>query len=106
MTLHVFLILLLICSVFTALTVEGIKKLLTDGESRKANVMAAIVSVVLALIAGFGYVAFFEVIINAQYIFTIIALCFLSWLCAMVGYDKVMQAIGQIVNSNVDKLDK
>lgn len=98
MNLHVFLIMLLACSVLTTLTVEGIKKMLTDGESKRANIIAAIVAVTLALIIGLGYAVIFAITIDVQYGVTIFALCFLSWLCAMVGYDKVMQAVDQIVN--------
>ena len=99
MSLHVFLIMLLICSVFTSLTVEGIKKMFTHGEAGKANFIAAIVAVVLAIVIGIGYAIIFAVTVNATYVVLIIALCFLSWLCAMVGYDKVIQAISQITES-------
>lgn len=97
MTLHIFLIMLLACSILTSLTVEGIKKMFTNGESRKANILAAIVAIVLALIIGIGYAVIYAVVIDVQYIVFIVALCFLSWLCAMVGYDKVVQAIAQIM---------
>lgn len=96
MTLHVFLIMLLACSIFTSLTVEAIKMMFTDGESRKANIIAAAVAIVLAIIIGFGYAVLFAVAVTVQYVIMIIALCFLSWLCAMLGYDKVVQAITQI----------
>lgn len=96
MTLQVFLIMLIACSVFTTLTVEGIKKMFAGGKASKANILAAIVAVVLAIAVGFGYAAIFMIVVNAQYIIAIIGLCFLSWLCAMVGYDKVVQAVKQI----------
>lgn len=99
MTLHVFLIMLLACSILTTLTVEAIKKMFTDGEAKKANIIAAIVAVVLAIVIGIGYAIIFAVTINATYVVFIIALCFLSWLCAMVGYDKVVQAITQITEA-------
>lgn len=92
MTLHVFLIMLLACSVFTALTVEGIKEMF----SIKANLTAAIVAVLIAIAVGAFYAIVFTVAVTAQYVVAIIVLCFLSWLCAMVGYDKVVQAISQI----------
>ncbi len=98
MTLHIFLIMLLACSTLTSLTVEAIKKMFTDGEARKANLIAAIVAIVLAIIIGLGYAFIFTVAITAQYITLVVALCFLSWLCAMVGYDKVVQAIHQIID--------
>ena len=96
MTLHVFLIMLLACSVFTALTVEAIKTMFSGGKSARVNLMAAIVAVVIAIMVGVVYAIWFAVVVNLQYIVMVIALCFLSWLCAMVGYDKVVQAITQI----------
>lgn len=99
MTLQVFLIMLLACSILTTLTVEAIKKMFTNGESRRANIIAAIVAVVLAIVIGIGYAIIFAVTVNATYIVFVIALCFLSWLCAMVGYDKVIQAITQITEA-------
>lgn len=97
MTLHVFLIMLLACSILTTLTVEGIKKM--SGENKRANIVAAIVAVVLAILIGIIYAILFSVVVNASYIVIIGALCFFSWLCAMVGYDKVIQAIDQIAKS-------
>lgn len=96
MSLQVFLMLLLIVSVLTGLTVEGVKKLLDErGKSYHANALAGIVSVVLSVLVGAGY----EILISGNLTATIavylIALVFLSWLCAMVGYDKVIQAISQ-----------
>ena len=96
MSLQVFLMLLLIVSVLTGLTVEGVKKLLDErGKTYHANAMAGIVSVGLSVLVGVGY----EILISGNLTATIavylIALVFLSWLCAMVGYDKVIQAISQ-----------
>lgn len=98
MTIEVFLTMLLACSILTMLTVEAIKKMFTNGEARKANIVAAIVSIVLAVAIAIIYAIMFTVTVDAQYIVMIVALCFLSWLCSMVGYDKVVQAIAQITS--------
>lgn len=100
MTIEIFLMMLLVCSILTTLTVEAIKKMFTDGESRKANIVAAVVAIVLAVAIAIIYAIMFTVTVNAQYIVMIITLCYLSWLCAMVGYDKVVQAIAQITGKN------
>lgn len=100
MTMEIFLMMLLACSVLTTLTVEAIKKMFTNGESRKANIIAAIVAIILAIAIAVIYAILFGVIVNIQYIVMIITLCFLSWLCAMVGYDKVIQAIAQITGKS------
>lgn len=97
MTIEIFLVMLLACSILTTLTVEAIKKMFTAGESRKANIIAAVVAIALAIAIGIIYAVMFTIAVTAQYIVAIVALCFLSWLCAMVGYDKVVQAIEQVI---------
>lgn len=95
MEMHVFLVMLLACSLLTSLTVEAIKRM-SEGEGKRWNVMVAVVAVILAVAIGVAYAVMAGVVVTAQYVVIIIALCFLSWLCAMVGYDKVIQAIEQI----------
>lgn len=96
MTLEVFLILLLAVSIFTTLTVEGIKKFAGEKYNASSNVVAGVVAIVLGAVFGVCYCVFAQVAITSQIIILLIALVFLSWLCAMVGYDKVIQAIMQI----------
>ncbi len=92
-----FLMLLIGVSVFTALVTEAIKKIMDEvGKSYKSNILAGVVSVALSVLAGAGYMVMVEDQINAKMAVILIALVLLSWLCAMVGYDKVMQAITQI----------
>ena len=61
-----------------------------------ANILSAIVSTVLSIAVSAGYIVYTGTALTAQLIVLIIALIFLSWLCSMVGYDKVTQAIAQI----------
>ena len=42
-----------------------------------------------------GYMILTETLMNEKMAVILIALVLLSWLCAMVGYDKVIQAISQ-----------
>lgn len=96
MTLHVFLTLLFIVSVFTSLFTEGIKNCLSErGKTYHSNALAGCVSVVLSLLVGIAYVIMVQATVNAIMVVYLIALILLSWLVAMVGYDKVMQAIAQ-----------
>lgn len=95
MEMHVFLVMLLACSLLTSLTVEAIKRM-NEGEGKRWNVMVAVVAVILAVAIGAAYAVMTGIAVTAQYVVIIVALCFLSWLCAMVGYDKVIQAIEQI----------
>ena len=52
-------------------------------------------SLVLSVAVGAAYIILTESAINAQMAVYLIALMLLSWLSAMVGYDKVIQAISQ-----------
>jgi hypothetical protein len=93
---EIFLLGLLIVSAFTSLVTEAVKKLLQECKvTCGANTLVAIVSAVLSTAVGIGYVVLAGITFTAQAIVCIIALIFLSWLCAMVGYDKVIQVITQ-----------
>lgn len=105
MSLHVFLVLLLMVSSLTSLTVEGIKKLLDEsGRSYYSNLLAGMTAIVLSFCVGIGYEIFIRAGVTGQEILYLIALIFLSWLCSMVGYDKVVQAIRQFgITESEDK---
>lgn len=97
MTLELFLIMLLIVSTLTSLTTESIKKMLAEaGKKYYSNVLVGCVAVVVSMIVGIAYIILAQTVLNAQMAVYLIALVFLSWLSAMVGYDKVIQAISQI----------
>ena len=84
-------------AVFTSLTVEGIKKILDDlGKKYSANILAAIVAVILTVAASAGYIVYTNTPLTPQVFVEAVAMTFLAFLCATVGYDKVVQAIKQI----------
>ena len=92
---------LIIVSVLTSLVTESIKKILDELEKNySANLLAGIVAVVLSAAYGVGYAILSEISISAALIVYLICLVFLSWLCAMTGYDKVKQAIEQITSED------
>lgn len=96
MTSEVFLMGLFIISVLTSLVTEGIKKWLTErGKTYHANALAGYVAVILSVLIAAGYIILTEATLNAQMAVYLIALMLLSWLSAMLGYDKVIQAISQ-----------
>ena len=106
-SLQVFMIGVLITSTFTGLTTEAIKKILAErGKSYYANSLAGIVSLVLSFAIGIGYMLTSNVTFNAQFGVCLVALVFVSWLCAMVGYDKVVQTISQLKTSTIESADK
>lgn len=93
MNLSAFIFLLTICSTMTGLITEAIKKMVTVKEP---NLVAGIVSVFTAAIVGLGYVILNDIAIDLTVIMAIVVLIIFSWLCAMLGYDKVIQTITQI----------
>lgn len=88
---------LALISGLTTLTVEAIKKLLNDKQIQySSNLLAAIVAVVLTLCVSVAYVLYFAVPMSVQVIISVIALIYLSFLCATIGFDKIKQLIEQI----------
>ena len=93
MTLEIFLLGLMIVSIFTGLFTEGIKKLLDEMTVKyHSNFLAGGVAVVLSTLVGAGYL----ILTETKMAVYLIALVLLSWLASMVGYDKVIQAIAQL----------
>jgi len=86
---------LAIISVLTSLTVEALKKLLGD-RHYSSNLLAVIVSVVLTIAICAGYLIYTATALTPQIIVIIIALIFLSFLSATVGFDKVKQLLEQL----------
>ena len=93
---EVFLIGLSIVSVLTGVVTEAVKHMLTACKKNyQANVLSGIVAALLSAAIGIGYVILVSASFTPQVIVCIIALAFMSWLSAMVGYDKVIQIINQ-----------
>lgn len=89
---------LLAVSLFTSLTVQAIKTILKDfKKDLPNNTLASIVSVVLAAALSVGYAIIKDIPFSLSYLVCSIALAFLGFLCATNGYDKVKQAIEQLV---------
>lgn len=102
--LETFLLGLLIVSALTGLVTEAIKKIIAERNATyRANTLAGLVSLVLSAAVGTGYILLSGIGFTTQVIVYLIALLFLSWLCAMVGYDKVMQTISQFKSQGKDE---
>lgn len=90
-TFDIFLMGLMVVSTLTGLTTEAIKKIMAEHNFKyQANTLAAIVSVVLSVVFSVCYLTMQGLAFTAPIAVCIIALTFMSWLCAMVGYDKVV----------------
>lgn len=98
-SLQTFFLGLMITSTLSGLVTEAIKKILTEqNKSYHANTLAGIVAAILSIAISIGYILVTNIGFTTQTIIYTIALVFMSWLCAMVGYDKVAQTLAQIKN--------
>jgi uncharacterized membrane protein YkgB len=97
MSTELFLFLLLAVSLLTGLMVEALKKLLDEhNKIYRTNTLAGIVAIVLSVAVFAGYIVLTGSTFNSALVVYLIALVFLSWLCAMLGYDKVIQTLSQL----------
>lgn len=88
---------LLIVSLLTNLTVEGIKKLLDEsGKTYSSNVLAACFAVVIACAVSAIYLIMNDIAFSLKIGVQIVVLMYLGFLISTVGYDKVIQMIVQI----------
>ena len=85
---------LAIISALTSLTVEGIKKL--AGDKYSYNAMAVVVALVLTVLGSVLYIVYYAIPVTAQAIVSVIALTYLSFLSATIGYDKIRELLEQL----------
>lgn len=91
---------LLIVSLLTNLTVEGIKKLLEGtNKTYSSNILAAILSTVIAGAVCVIYLVMNDIAFSVKIGVEIVILVYLGFLVSTVGYDKVLQTIKQIQTS-------
>ena len=91
---------LLVVSLLTNFTVEGVKKLLNEsGKSYSSNVLAAILSIVLSGGVCVVYLIMNDVSFSLKIGVEIAVLMYLGFLVSTVGYDKVLQMLKQIQNA-------
>lgn len=88
---------LLLISVTTNLTVEGIKKLLDKSDANySSNIIAAVLSVVIALAVCAVYLLVNDIAFTTKIGVEIAVLMYLSFLVSTLGYDKVIQTVRQL----------
>ena len=101
MTFNVFLMLMAAFSVLTSLFTEAVKKSFDSlGVGYAANIVVLLAS---AIVGGLGTSAFYIFSgyeWNISNIICIFLMMVANWLVAMVGYDKVKQAITQLKGGN------
>lgn len=95
---------LLIVSLVTNLTVEGIKKLLDEASVKySSNLLAVIVAIVVSGAVSAIYLIMNDIAFTLKIGVQIIVIMYLGFLISTVGYDKIIQMIGQIKSSENDK---
>lgn len=96
MNLETFLTCLMIVSVMTSLCTEAVKTVLdTTGINYHSNLLAGFEALALSIVVGISYMILTGTALTSELCVYLIALVLMSWLSAMVGYDKVLQAISQ-----------
>lgn len=104
MTFELFMTALLIISSLTSLVTEAVKMICDEHKWKyHNNTLAGICALLLSITASVCYVIYTNGVFTPQTIVLIIALTFLSWLCAMVGYDKVSEIFKNLKGGNKDE---
>lgn len=88
--------LLAVTSALTTLATEAVKKMIPEDKQYSKNVLAGIVAIVIGVAVSVGYCVLTKTPATSEVIVYAICLVAMSWLCAMIGYDKVMQTITQV----------
>lgn len=93
---EIFLFGLMVISTLTSLVTEAIKKAAPKFDQKVgSSAVAGIVSVALSVGVSAGFMVLNSIAFSAATVVYIVALMFASWLCAMIGYDKVVKVITQ-----------
>ena len=92
-----FLVMFGICSLVTGLITEAEKKLIKDFST---NILALITGAIVGLLVAVATFIFKDIPCNTINVTYVVILVFASGLGAMLGYDKVMQTIKQILQGD------
>lgn len=100
MTVASFITLLTVFSALTSVCTEGVKKLLDNIEVKySANVLAFVIACIIGVCGTGIYFTFAGIAFTLNNIICMILMGIASSIGAMIGYDKVIQAIKQISNN-------
>lgn len=90
---------IMIISLITNVTVEGIKKLLDGTKIRySSNILAAVTSVVVAFAVCVIYLIMNDIAFDLKIGVEIVLMMYSGFLVSTVGYDKIAQMLKQIQN--------
>jgi len=91
------MVLLAAAATLTGLVTEAIKKMIGDKFKFSSNILAAIVSIVVAGAVCAVHIIMHDVTLDTKVWVQIVVLVIMSWLSAMLGFDKIKQTIAQII---------
>lgn len=103
MTINVFLVLLTAFSIITSLFTEAVKTFLDSLNLKYASNIVALYCAML--VGGLGMMIFYvftDAEVTMANSICIFLMMFANWLVAMLGYDKVKQAIMQLKGGGID----
>lgn len=97
MTITLFIALLTVLSMAVSLVTEGCKKLLNSlNVSYATNMVVLIVSAIVGVVGTSAAYIILGIAFTGANVVCIVLMAIAVWLCAMVGYDKVVQLIEQM----------
>lgn len=97
MTVETFMTILFSVSLANGLITQAVKKVFDEMQwTYSSNMLAGLVSILICGFVCYAHFMFSDTIITETLTITYMALIVLSWVCAMVGYDKVVQTVNQI----------
>lgn len=98
MTVTMFIMLLTAFSTLTGLCTQGLKKLLDEqGVAYASNLLACIVGLIVGVCGTAAYYIIDKIQFNAVNVVCMVLMGVASAVGAMVGYDKLMQMLKQLV---------
>lgn len=98
MDIGTFLMLLFAFSVISGLFTEAIKKIINDKANLSYNLIALCVALIVGSVGTSVYYQLNSISFDLNNIIYMVLLGLASGLCSMLGYDKIKQAIFQIIN--------
>lgn len=104
MSITLFITILTIGGMVTALLTEAIKKMYAN---MKKEYSANIIALVNAIVVGCGGTAVVYMLMNIPWtvnnIICMVLMTVAVWIASMLGFDKVLQTVNQIANLNKEK---
>ena len=80
----------------TTLITEAVKKMIPAQTEYSKNILAGLVAIVVGVLVSIGYCILTHTAATSEVVVYAVCLVILSWICAMIGYDKVIQTLTQI----------